>query len=235
MSCFISLSYSLLIKMFHILVIRFPYLRIWINPRCHEIDVKFRTSKANCIVQPLEDLSLSKISFAYARKRNLSSTTIKIGSKNSDIFSKKKKKILKNLLSFSLRYPAFISTCHKEKRSERSRFSFQSVSPLPSAAISRQVFLFSLNFLPLLALRPLLILVAHTHLYTRAFHSSSLRSSRSVPFTVLRTCRSPAVAFDSIQFFRSSNDSFNEQPFLAIFRRCARLLDIHLPSNRFYF
>lgn len=151
------------------------------------------------------------------------------------IFSQKKKKILKNLLSFSLRYPAFISTCHKEKRSERSRFSFQSVSPLPSAAISRQVFLFSLNFLPLLALRPLLILVAHTHLYTRAFHSSSLRSSRSVPFTVLRTCRSPTVAFDSIQFFRSSNDSFNEQPFLAIFRRCARLLDIHLPSNRFYF
>lgn len=135
MSCFISLSYSLLIKMFHVLVIRFPYLRIWINPRCHEIDVKFRTSKANCIVQPLEDLSLSKISFAYARKRNLSSTTIKIGSKNLDIFSKKKKK-RRFSRTYSLSpfvtlpsYPPAIRRNEANARASRSNLSPLSLPP----------------------------------------------------------------------------------------------------------
>lgn len=143
------------------------------------------------------------------------------------IFSQKKKKILKNLLSFSLRYPAFISTCHKEKRSERSRFSFQSVSPLPSAAISRQVFLFSLNFLPLLALRPLLILVAHTHIctlalfiplrsvpralflspfYARAVHlpSHSIPSSSFVRRTILSTNNPSSRFFDGARDFSIS-------------------------------
>lgn len=141
-------------------------------------------------------------------------STIKFGSKNSDIFSKKKK-ILKNLFDSLSPFCAFIFTCHKEKRSEAS-LSFQSVSPLPSA-ISRQVFLFSLNFLPLLAL------------------SSSLSRIRTlalfIPFThVPFTCR--RIRFHTVLFVRWTILSTLPRDFSTP-REASRYPPS--PSNHFYF
>lgn len=132
----------------------------------------------------------------------------KIGwrSKNRIFSQKKKKKRFPRTsirFSFPLRYWLFTTTCHKARRSEpfaRTSLSFQSVFPLflPSTAISRQVFLFSLNFLPLL--NPSVLSSSLSRILARFSFLFALFLALS--FHRLRTCRSPAVAFDSIQFFR---------------------------------
>lgn len=122
---------------------------------------------------------------------------------NSNIFTRiSKNKLLK---PFSLRSHYFFHFHLPRGRNTRN-FSlvFKSVSLFLSfTTISRQVFLFSPNFLPALTTASLspFWFPCCTHLvYSRFSFLFALFLAFS--FHRLRTCRSPAVAFDSIQFFR---------------------------------
>ena len=145
-------------------------------------------------------------------------STIKFGSKNSDIFSLKKKRRFSRIYStlFLPSAPSYSPAIRRNEAKLPSRFNLSPLS-LPSTAISRQVFLFSLNFLPLLAL------------------SSSLSRIRTlalfIPFThVPFTCR--RIRFHTVLFVRWTILSTLPRDFSTP-REASRYPPS--PSNHFYF